>query len=263
MQNLQIDYIKENLRTRSFGQKLFYFEKLASTSDQLWQMAQGELPHGTLVIAEQQKAGRGRQGNSWYSPPAVGLYFSLLLKPQVNPLKLNGLTLALGNSAADVMQQESKTSIEIKWPNDLYCRGRKLGGILTETRVNANLVEQAVAGLGLNLNNDFLPLELCETATSLKLETGNHVFREDLLIKILERAEQDYQKFMEQGLTPFLGDVSGRSYLNRRWVLVRAEDGSAVKGLATGIDAQGALLLIDDQGRDLRCVSGTVQEIEK
>jgi BirA family biotin operon repressor/biotin-[acetyl-CoA-carboxylase] ligase len=263
MKNLQIDYIKENLRTRSFGQKLFYFEKLVSTSDQLWEMAKGELPHGTMVIAEQQKAGRGRQGNSWYSPPSVGLYFSLFLKPGTNPLKFNGLTLMLGNSAASVMEEESKTSIEIKWPNDIYCRGRKLGGILTETRVNSNMVEQAVVGIGLNLNNDFLPLELCETATSLKLETGQHIFREDLLIKILARAEEDYQKFMDQGLAPFLVGIAGRSYLNQRWVQVRDEDGAAVKGLATGIDAQGALLLIDDQGKDLRCVAGTVQEIEK
>lgn len=261
MQILEIDYIKENLKTAAFGQKLYYFEKLGSTSDQLKELAAGNVPDGTVVIAEEQKAGRGRSGNSWYSPPGVGLYFSLLLRPKANPIKMQGLTLALGCSAAKALETASGMTVEIKWPNDLYCRGRKLGGILSESGLMSGLVDTVVIGMGLNLNNQMLPLELCETATSLELESGKHIFREDLLIALLTGLENDYQRFLEQGFSAFTGELKSRFFLSQKWVLVSGEDGQFHKGVVTGFDAQGALLLLDAEGQTICCSSGTVAEI--
>jgi len=263
MQILEIDYIKENLKTSSFGQKLYYFEKSGSTSDQLKELAAGNAPEGTVIIAEEQKAGRGRSGNSWYSPPGVGLYFSLLLRPKTNPIKLQGLTLALGCSAAKTLETAAGVPVEIKWPNDLYCKGRKLGGMLSESDLKSGLVETVVIGMGLNLNNQMLPLELCETATSLELESGRHIFREDLLISLLTNLEKDYRRFTAQGFSAFIDELKPRFFLNQKWVLVSGDDGKFQKGVVTGFDAQGALLLLDDQGQTICCSSGTVAEIGK
>lgn len=261
MQTLQIDYIKDNLKTAGFGQKLYYFQRSGSTSDQLKELAVGGSPEGTIIIAEEQKSGRGRSGNTWYSPPGVGLYFSLLLRPRVNPIKLQGLTLALGCSAAKTLEDVSGLPVEIKWPNDLYCKGRKLGGILSESSLRDGLVDTVVIGLGLNLNNQMLPLELCETATSLELESGRHIFREDLLIALLTSLENDHLKFREQGLSGFSGELKARFFLNRKWVMISGDDGRIQKGVVTGFDAQGALLLLDQDGQTICCSSGTVTEM--
>ena len=261
MQILEIDYIKENLKTTGFGQKLYYFERSGSTSDQLKELASGNAPEGTVIVAEEQKAGRGRSGNSWYSPPGVGLYFSLLLRPKTNPIKLQGLTLALGCAAAETLEKAAGVPVEIKWPNDLYCKGRKLGGILSESGLRSGSVETVVIGIGLNLNNQMLPLELCETATSLELESGKHIFREDLLIALLTNLEKDYQRFLEQGFSAFIEELRPKFFLNQKWVLVSGDDGKFQKGVVTGFDTQGALLLLDADGKNICCSSGTVAEI--
>ncbi|MBI4727504.1 biotin--[acetyl-CoA-carboxylase] ligase [candidate division TA06 bacterium] len=261
MQLLLIDYIKENLKTAGFGQNLYYFEKLGSTSDQLKELAESNAPEGTIVIAEEQKTGRGRSGNLWYSPPGAGLYFSLLLRPCASSIKLQGLTLALGCSAARTLEGAAGMPVEIKWPNDIYCKGRKLGGILTESKLRASLVDTVVVGMGLNLNNQMLPLELCETATSLELESGKHIFREGLLTDLLTNLERDYLRFKEHGFSTFAEELRPRFFLNQKWVMVSSDDGQYQKGVVTGFDAQGALLLLDGEGRNRCCSSGTVAEI--
>jgi BirA family biotin operon repressor/biotin-[acetyl-CoA-carboxylase] ligase len=221
----------------------------------------GKIPEGTIVIAEEQKTGRGRSGNSWYSPPGVGLYFSLLLRPRANPIKMQGLTLALGCSAAKTLETAAGVPVEIKWPNDLYCKGRKLGGILSESDLRADLVDTVTIGLGLNLNNRMLPLELCKTATSLELESGRHLRREDLLITLLTGLEKDYLKFKEHGFSAFAEELRPRFFLNQKMVMVAGDDGRFQKGVVTGFDVQGALLLLDRDGQNIRCSSGTVAEI--
>ncbi|OGF17498.1 MAG: biotin--[acetyl-CoA-carboxylase] ligase, partial [Candidatus Edwardsbacteria bacterium RIFOXYD12_FULL_50_11] len=165
MKNLDIKYIQKNLRTLEFGRKLFYFDRLDSTSSHLAELSKGLAGQGTVVIAEQQTAGRGRQGNSWYSPPGPGLYFSLLLKPKLPSIKLSGLTLALGCSAAEAIEKVVKNPIAVKWPNDLYCNSRKVGGILTEMQSHGGLIDNAVVGIGLNVNNQSVPPELSDIAS--------------------------------------------------------------------------------------------------
>jgi len=263
MKYLDIDHIKDNLRTQEFGQKLFYFESLPSTSSQLSEFSQNRGSPGTVMIAEQQTAGRGRQGNAWYSPPGLGLYFSLLLKPALPSIKLSGLTLALGTSAAEAVEKTAGTPVAVKWPNDLYCNGRKVGGILTEMQSQGGLIDRVIVGIGLNVNNDFIPLELCETASSLLLESGQACSREDLLLGILTRMEDDYRTFIEQGFKAFAERLSARFFLGNKWVTVQDGRGERLKGVVTGFDLDGGLLLINDQGQTVKCSSGTVTEMER
>lgn len=264
---LDIDRIKENLRTESFGQSLFYFEKLGSSNDKLYELARGGAPEGTAIIAETQTAGRGRDGSSWYSPPGLGLYLSVLLRPSLPAIRLAGITLALGEAAAQAIEQVSPARIQLKWPNDLFCNGRKVGGILVD-----NPGDFLVAGLGINANNELIPLELCDTASSLYLETGSGVYREDLTIKLLESLEAAYREFLEGGVEPFRERIEKRFYLAKRWVSVETGQGRppeggrgadrTIRGVATGIDSQGSLLVIDAEGQTVRIQSGTVTEME-
>ncbi len=259
MKFLQIDYITENLHTRSIGKKLTYFERLDSTSARLSALAADGAAEGTVIIAEQQTAGRGRTGSAWYSPPGAGLYFSVLLRPGLPLIKLSGLTLALGHAAATAVEAAAGAVIQVKWPNDLYCNGRKCGGILAEA--GAGDGPPVVAGIGINVNNDFLPLELCESATSLRLETGQSVFREGLLVALLAAIERDYGLFRSDGLAPFLEPLQARSLLAGRRVVVEGEGGVAAAGVATRFDGHGALLLINEKGETMRMTSGTVREV--
>lgn len=264
MPRLDIDRVKETLRTEAFGQSLFYFERLGSTNDKLAELARGGAPEGTAIVSETQTAGRGRHGNAWYSPPGMGLYLSVLLRPSLPAIRLSGLTLALGLSAARAVEQCSPARIMLKWPNDLFCNGRKIGGVLTESPG-----EFLAAGIGINANNELIPLEICDTASSIYLETGAGVYREDLLVKLLENMESDYRTFVSAGLEAFRQEIERRFYLNGRWVSVDSEGTrsdargteSSIRGVATGIDSQGAMLVIDAAGQTVRIQSGTVTEI--
>ncbi|HAD81140.1 MAG: biotin--[acetyl-CoA-carboxylase] ligase [Candidatus Edwardsbacteria bacterium RifOxyA12_full_54_48] len=262
MKNLDIKYIQKNLRTLEFGRKLFYFDRLDSTSSHLAELSKGLAGQGTVVIAEQQTAGRGRQGNSWYSPPGPGLYFSLLLKPKLPSIKLSGLTLALGCSAAEAIEKVVKNPIAVKWPNDLYCNSRKVGGILTEMQSHGGLIDNAVVGIGLNVNNQSVPPELSDIASSLLLETGKTCSREDLLIGLLTRLEDDYRAFAKQGLPAFADRLSGRFFLKGKRASVQDGLNLQLKGVVIGFDSDGGLLLADDRGRTVKCSSGTVMEME-
>jgi BirA family biotin operon repressor/biotin-[acetyl-CoA-carboxylase] ligase len=263
MKYLDIDYIKENLRTREFGQKIFYFEKLDSTSSRLSDYMQNNERQGTVIIAEQQTAGRGRQGNVWYSPPNLGLYFSILLRPEQAPIRLNGLTLALGTSAAEAIERTSGAAIEVKWPNDMFSNGRKVGGILTEMHFKDGTVFGAIVGMGINVNNEMIPLELCETASSLYLESGKACVREDLLVAVLSQMEADYESFLEQGFKPFSERLTPRFFLKNKWISVKDDRGELVEGVVTGFDAEGGLLLIKEDGGSAKCSTGTVMEISR
>jgi BirA family biotin operon repressor/biotin-[acetyl-CoA-carboxylase] ligase len=164
--------------------------------------------------------------------------------------------VALGEAAASAVEQVSPARIQIKWPNDLFCNGRKIGGVLAD-----NAGDFVVAGVGINANNELIPLELCDTASSIYLETGAGVYREDLLVRMLENMEADFRTFADGGLEAFRGELESRSHLAKRWVSVEASPGKAVRGVATGIDSQGSLLIIDADGQTVRVQSGTVTEI--
>jgi len=262
LQKLNIDYIRENLRTHSLGQSLYYFEKLGSTSDKLSELAKGGAAEGTAILAETQTSGRGRSGNAWYSPPGLGIYLSVLFRPELPSIKLSGITLAWGLSCARAIGQCLPAQVMVKWPNDLYLNGRKIGGLLAEHLAEGGPGQFLILGIGINVNNELIPLELCDTASSIYLETGRGIYREDLIVKLLENLESDYRKFCASGLDELRAELEPRFYLTKRWVSVEVSKDEVIRGVATGFDRQGALLVLDGQGQTVRCQSGTVTEIE-
>ncbi len=171
--------------------------RLSSTNDYLKQLAESGAPEGTVVIATEQTAGKGRLGRSWASPPG-GAWFSLLLRPPVSVEQAGCLAILIALSLARALREHWGVPVGVKWPNDLYISDRKLGGILIELSSQAHKIEWLIAGIGINVNNE-LPQETRVPATSLSRELGKAIALEELFAVALEALARDYERFLAEG----------------------------------------------------------------
>jgi len=252
--------IKEGLGTLVMGQKkIIYCPTLVSTNDLAWAEAQEGCPEGTLVVAEEQTGGKGRLGRSWHSPYGQGLFFSLVLRPLVNPQEVARVTMLAAVAIASAIDKVTGLNAGIKWPNDLLVDGKKVSGILAEMQGEQDRVNFLIMGVGINVNhelNDF-PEELQPVATSLKLAGGRQVERVRLLQACLESFEQWYFLWLEQGFAPVLARWKELSV-----TLNRAVRASTLKktweGWAQDVDEDGALLLRLPNGELQRLATGEV-----
>jgi BirA family transcriptional regulator, biotin operon repressor / biotin---[acetyl-CoA-carboxylase] ligase len=222
---------------------------------------------GFLVVAEEQTAGRGRLGRSWWAPPGTCLLLSLLLAPARAgvplPLRRAGqLTMCLGIGTVEAIAQVTGVSARLKWPNDVLAGGRKLGGMLSELSAVEDQLDYAVLGLGLNVNLDFAaagaPADLTLTATSLLAETGRPVDRLALLASILRGTEHWYGLALRGD--PVHGAWAEKLDTLGRRVRVSLLDGF-VEGVAAGVTPEGGLLVQDDAGEVRTIWSGDVTSL--
>lgn len=168
---------------------IHHFNTIDSTNTEAKRLAEQHAPHGTVVIADSQTAGRGRLNRSFHSPAGTGLYISVLLRPNLTPQQLMPLTCAAAVAVCDAVEKTTAMRPRIKWTNDLVVKGKKLGGILTELRLNGNgLVDYAIIGIGINCEQqagDF-PAEIENIATSLLCCTGKHAEKAHLAAAMIE-----------------------------------------------------------------------------
>ena len=168
------------------------FDSIDSTNTYARQLAAGGAPEGTVVVADHQTAGRGRRGRSFLSPSGVGVYLTVLLRPQVRPEQILHLTAMVGVAACNAVERVSGLRPGIKWTNDLVYGKKKMSGILTELSVEAETRETSyvVSGIGLNCGEDEFPEELRDMATSIKMETGKPVDRCELAAELIRELER-------------------------------------------------------------------------
>lgn len=259
MPDLSADTISPALSTRRLGRPAVFFEQIGSTNDAAHDLARGGAGDGLLVVADEQTAGRGRQGRSWWAPRGTCLLMSLVLRPGL-PLTLAGqLTMCLGLGAVEGISVQTGAVAALKWPNDLLLAGRKLGGMLTELDTAGRQLNYAVLGLGLNVNVSFdppaAPEPLAESATSLMAETGREIDRLALLVAILGHTEEWYERTL-RGESPHQAWAQRLDTLNRRVTVSMI--GSRLVGVATGVTPEGALLVRDDGGITHTVWSGDV-----
>jgi BirA family transcriptional regulator, biotin operon repressor / biotin---[acetyl-CoA-carboxylase] ligase len=244
-----------------FARRIFHFFKVGSTNTVAMHLgAQGE-PHGAIVLAEQQTAGRGRAGRSWTSEKSAGITCSILLRPPIPPGHAPLLTLVVGLAARDAAAEEVDAVPDIRWPNDLLIKGRKLCGILTEIHAEPDRVGFAVVGIGMNVNQTKMPAELAETATSLRIESGKVHSRLELLIRLLRHLDRYYNRFLEEGPAAILrrfSEVSSYFQGKRVQIITSAE---TYTGVTAGLEPSGVLRVARDDGRGVELVlSGDVTE---
>ncbi len=245
------------------GSRVHYLATVDSTNAILRSLAAEGEPEGAVVVADEQTAGRGRAGRSWFSPPGLGLWLSVLLMPRRPVRDVAPLSIVTAISVATALRRDYGVDARVKWPNDLVAGARKLGGILLESLQGAaGAVERVVVGIGLNVNleSSDLPADLTETATSLRILLGRTVPRLDVLRSVLDGLDEDWRLFEAGGFASFrerwlgLSTVLGRHIEIASGSDARADGaGSAarsrvVAGIAVGITPAGALIVEDDAG---------------
>lgn len=248
--------VRLGLKTARFGQVVHHFDSITSTNDVARDLAERGAPEGTLVVAEEQKSGRGRRGRAWSSPPGVGIWASLILRPSLLPAQAPLITLTAAVAGAEAIRSVTGLPAGIKWPNDLLIGGRKVAGILTEMRAELDQVTYVVLGIGINVNTPSFPAELEATATSLYREGGRYVSRRLLLQAFLERFEFWYDRLPQEAEEMRSRWRELSLTLGRRVTVISPN--FTVSGLARNIDREGALLLETETGDLVRILSGDV-----
>lgn len=254
------EIVRPLARGTIFEANLHHFYKIGSTNTVAMAAAAEGASEGSVFLAEEQTAGRGRGANSWQSPRSTGIYCSIILRPVLPPSDVLSLSLAAGLAVQAAIQQiDSRVLIDLKWPNDVLLNGKKVCGILTEMNAEATRVRYIVVGIGINVNHATFPKEL--PATSLRLATGSEWSRVELVGALLKSLDREYRQLTE-------GEGAKESILRRfaensSWVLgkrVRIEEnGSAFEGTTEGLDPRGFLQVRTAYGVQT-VLSGTVRE---
>ena len=238
------------IATKRIGRVFRFLEETDSTNHDVDKAGASGAPEGLLVLADAQTAARGRMDRTWFSPAGVNLYFSLLLRPNVEPHCAMSLPLVIGLAVAEGLTAcEPALQPQIKWPNDIYIKGRKLCGILCEIHLMGERVDYLVAGVGINVNvtMEQMPPELQESATSLITEAGREMPRETLLAAILNRFEPLYDQWQMFGFKALVQQVNMFDALRDKYIRMELS-GKPIEGTACGIQPDGALLLRTAQG---------------
>ncbi len=233
------------LTTETLGRDFHYVERTGSTNTLLDALAQGGAAEGSVVVAGEQSAGKGRMARGWFSPPGGGIYFSLLLRPEVTINSVSGLPLVLGLAVSKLCDRwVGEKAALVKWPNDVLIGGRKCCGILCEMRGDPDRVEYVVAGIGLNVNiaEEEFPAEVRERAIALGTAAGRELPRAEMLADLLLLIERYYREWLVEGLKPFLPRLARRDALAERKIEVRKSSGMVV-GRAAGLNPDGSLRL--------------------
>jgi BirA family biotin operon repressor/biotin-[acetyl-CoA-carboxylase] ligase len=249
--------LRRALRTRWLGREARVHATLPSTQDEARRLAAAGAPEGTVVWALEQTAGRGRADRTWLSPPGCGLWFSLVLRPPIDPARAAFLGIVTGVALADALRRRSGADVRLKWPNDLRVGGRKLGGILAEASLVDGAVAWVVVGAGINLLTPAggFPAPLEDIATALD-STGPEPPAAAVLATCLAALERRYEELISEGTGP----------ARKRWLRLSDTIGQTVavdlgarklEGVATDLAADGALVIRTAGGTE-RVTSGEV-----
>ncbi len=254
------EILRPLVRGTIFESHLHHFYKIGSTNTVAMAAAADGAAQGSVFLAEEQSAGRGRGSNSWQSPQSTGIYCSVILRPVLPPSDVLSLSLAAGLAVQNAVQEiDSRVPIDLKWPNDVLVKGKKVCGILTEMNAEATRVRYIVVGIGINVNQASFPKEL--PATSLQLITGSEWSRVELVGALLKSLDREYRQLTDD---PEAKETIQRRFAeNSSWVFgkqVRIEEnGSAFEGTTEGLDPRGFLQVRTPYGVQT-VLSGTVRE---
>ena len=250
--------LKSRIQNEWADRNIYYYEETGSTNIDAKRLGEEGAVHGTVVVADKQNAGRGRRGRAWESPAGKDIYFTILLRPEFPPDKVSGLTLVMALSVAEAVKGCCGQEAGIKWPNDVVLNGKKICGILTEMTMEMDYVQHVVIGTGINVNLDKMPAEIEKTATSILLESGKETTRAELLQKVLERFEINYEIYeRDLNLRNMMETYNGYLVNKDRQVRVLDPKGE-FEGIARGINAGGELLVERPDGKTVEIYAGEV-----
>ncbi len=238
-----------HLQTKTFGRHIRYEHSTPSTQILAHQWAREGAPEGAVVIAEEQVQGKGRLGRSWHSPPGTGVWMSLILRPPISLTEASQFTLLASVGVQQGIKRVTGLPVQIKWPNDLLIRGKKVCGILTELRGEQDRVYYLIIGIGINVNttSEHLPEQLKGIATSLAMESGGNIHRATLIAAILEELENVYQDYLNSGFGVIKTKWEQAAGMLGKTITARTPQGS-ITGVAEKLNENGALLVRTNEG---------------
>jgi len=253
--------IQRGLSTSYIGKEIYYFPELKSTNiiakEKALHGAEG-INEGTLIIAERQSAGKGRLGREWFSP-AGGIWFSIILYPQLSPSYISRITLMTAVAVVKAIKICTQIKSQIKWPNDILINEKKVCGILTEMSAELDVINWVVVGIGINVNIDHreFPEDIQENTISLKEASGEEVLRVKLVQTFLQEFEKYYEILKRREFSSVLKEW--KLYSHTLGKKIRVDMGERIiSGEAVDINEEGALILKKEDGELVEIISGTI-----
>lgn len=254
---LSEDKLKSVIKTELFAKKIYSFWSIGSTNEFAHNRAiQGE-PEGTLVIAEQQVRGRGRKNRRWDSPFNKGLWFSVVLRPNIVSDQVGLIPFLAGVAVAEGIENFTGLKPEVKWPNDLLLNGKKICGILSEAEFRNGKIRFIILGIGINVHHKphEFPDEFRDRATSLRAESNLRIDRSELLAEILFQLEKNYRTMQSQGFAPIISNWKKRCpHLGKQVTII--QDDERLEGIFEDLNEQGCLMLRTRDGELKKIVTG-------
>jgi len=244
--------ISAGLKTEIVGKKIIYFETVDSTNFYGKKLVGEDTAEGTTIVADIQTKGRGRKDRSWSSPRG-GLWFSVILYPNISPQKAMLVTMASSISVAQAISEITDLNPVIKWPNDLLVNGKKICGILTELDAEIDKINYCLVGIGINVNNK-INADLKGIATSLYNETRTYLSRVELLKLIISKLDENYAKLLSKDYKYIRNIWFKYANIIGKKVQISREK-STIKGVVSDVDDSGCLILKTAEGK-VRIFSG-------
>lgn len=250
--------IESLMDTKWAGSNVVYYDEIDSTNNRAKEAGDNKVPHGTLFVADMQVAGKGRRGRVWQSPAGSSIYMTILLYPEISPLKAPQLTLVMAIAVAEGIKEVTGLDTKIKWPNDIVVNGRKICGILTEMSTEIDYINHVVIGAGINVNQDDFPEDIRKTASSLKMELGKQVKRSELIAAIMKSFEKDYEIFVKTEDLSGLQELYNSMLVNLDRDVKVLEPGNEYEAHALGINKTGELIVRTAEGEEKEIYAGEV-----
>ena len=252
--------LRNGLKARVFGSKIYTFDTIDSTNNCVRVLAGCWAPEGTVVFAEQQTAGKGRLGRSWFANPRENLTFSIILRPMGAAETLNVLPLCVGVALAEAIERSTGLEVVCKWPNDILIDGKKAAGILIEGSLRESTIDFVVVGIGLNVNQQTFAPEIASKATSLALAAGREFDRVRIFQDILSSLERHYRRVRQKGFDEIVPLWMSKSRMVGSRIAV-SQNGTVLTGTVKGLTSHGELLL-DHDGEERAFLAGDVTILE-
>lgn len=253
---LNLQLIKDNLTTQYIGQSFYYREEIDSTNT----FAKGEaisLKDGCVVLCDEQTSGHGRRNRYWYSIPYKSVCMSVILKPNIMPVKAPRFTIAAAVSLCEALS-DYFDDVGIKWPNDIIINHKKVAGILLDCTIEGNVVKYVIVGMGINVNTPCFENDLRETATSLYCESGSEFSREHIIAKVINSLEENVDLvYSDIGFKFLMQKYKEKSYVLGKAVCIIGAS-TQTEGEVHGFDEHGQIQLINKFGNIVTFNSGDV-----
>ncbi len=255
--------LKSRMKTKWLASEIYYYDEIDSTNTRAKQHAEEGCPHGALVAANMQRAGKGSRGRGWQSPPGAAVYMSLVLRPKFLPNKASMVTLVMALAVAKAIEETTSLSCQIKWPNDVIVNKKKVCGILTEMSGEQDYIQYIVIGVGINVKEQTFPDEIRQKATSLEEEDREAnrkgaPKRAYLIERTMYYFEEYYELFEEKESLEFLKEEYNQYLVNKEKEVKVLGTLHEYTGICHGINEIGELLVETENSKIEKVCSGEV-----